>query len=293
MSRLRYSLILFLFALCIFLNIERVDIGGQVDVVDIQTFVYFLATISVFSAILLPEYWRPPTGLLVGLWLVVYLFGKFFVFCCQPFLGGIYTYLTITEVGMIVVLVWTAYRVGKDLWDLEETVANVTLEGVSPRVKRLDQAEDDISQELARSRRYDTPLSVMVLKVHPETIEFNIDCTENDILRGMMKRYTLNKLLRLLDRDLRRTDLVLEQHKEDQVILILPETSTEDIDTLADRVQNIAQEKLEIDVICGYASFPKDALTFDALVDQAESHPIAPQLDIVFNDADKITEANN
>ncbi|MBU1661053.1 MAG: hypothetical protein KKD28_06230 [Chloroflexi bacterium] len=275
------------------MNIERIDIGGQVDAIDIQTFVYFLTTVAVISAVLLPEYWRPPTWLLVGWWLIVYLFGKLFVFCCRPFLGGVYTYLTVTEVGMISVLVWTAYRVGKDLWDLEETVANVTLDDVSARVKRLDQSEDDISKELARSRRYDTPLSVMVLKVHPETVEFNIDRTSEDILQGMMRRYTLNKLLRLLDHDLRRTDLVLEQHRGDQVVLVLPETDTEGIDTLADRVRDIAQKQLGVKVTCGYASFPKDALTFDALLEQAEPHLIAPQIDIIPNDVDKTSEAGS
>jgi len=281
MQRLRFSIIIFLVVIGIFLNIERVDIGNQMDAINIQNFVYILAAIAVFSAIFLPEYWRPPPWFLVGWWLAIYLLAKGLIFTGRPLLGGIYTYITISEITLIVLLVTTAYKVGQEIVNIEETVANVTLNDVSERVKRLDQAEYEISKELARSRRNGTPLSIMVLRVNPENIEFSLDRTSEEILHGMLNRYASNKLVCILDRDLRRTDLVLEQHKENQIVLVLPETNETEMGILAERVQRISYEQLGTMVSSGYASFPQDALTFDALIHQAESRLSHSNLDIL------------
>lgn len=292
MQRLRISIIIFLIVIGIFLNIERMDIGDQTDAINIQTFVYFLAAIAIFSAIILPEYWRPPSWFLVGWWLAVYLLAKGLFFTGRPLVGGIYTYITISEITLIVLLVVAAYNVGQEIVNVEETVANITLDDVSERVKRFDEADYEISKELARSRRNDTPLSIMVLKVNPENIEFNIDKTSEGILQGMLNRYASNKLVCILDRDLRRSDLVLEQQREDQVVLVLPETNEKEMSILADRVQRIAYEQLGTIVSSGFASFPQDALTFDALVNQAESRLSQTKFEVIsqeeqHNDEDK------
>ncbi len=192
----------------IFLNIERLDVGSSLDIVDLQTFVYLLGALAVFASILIPEKWRPPIVLWTAIWVTVYIVLKISVFNTRPIFGGVYTYLSVTEIAMISLLALVAARMANDLIDVEETVANVTLEDVSERVKRIEHAEDDISKEFARSRRYDSPISVMVLEIHSEEVEFNLQRTAEEVLQGMMKRYATNKLVRLLDRELRRTDMV-------------------------------------------------------------------------------------
>jgi len=299
MLRLRTSLFIFLLVLGIFLNIERIDIGGQSGIVNIQSFVYILAAVAVLSTIWLPEIWRPPEAILIGFWLIIYFILKSVVFNNRPVLGSFYTYLTFTEAVFLTVLLLTVYRVSKYIYDLEETVATVTLGDVSDRVKRLDQAEKDISKELTRSRRYDSPLGIMVIKVHTENTQFNIQQTAEEILQGMMKRYTSNRLIRLLDRDLRRSDIVLEQTKDDHVVLLLPETNSEGINVLADRIRASAKLQLGLSLSCGYASFPRDALTFEELLDRAESRLRFPQLNATITSeypdekGKKITENNS
>ncbi|MBL7161761.1 MAG: hypothetical protein ISS57_04085 [Anaerolineales bacterium] len=279
MKRLRFSLIILLFIIGVFFNVERIDIGADADIVNLQSFVYLLAFGVVFSTLLLPNKWRPPALLWIGFWGVVYVALKLAIYNSRPFLGGLYTYLTITELAMLSLSILAAGRVAGDLHDVEDTVANVTLEDLSDRVKRLEQAEDVISKEFARSRRYGSPVSVMVIKVHPEDIEFNMQRSTEEILQGMLKRYASNKLVRLLDRELRRTDLVLERMKDDQIVLVLPETSPEGMDILADRIRNTIKENIGIAITAGFASFPDQALTFDDLLKQAELHAITPQVE--------------
>ena len=278
MKRLRNSLLLLLLVMGVFLNIERLDIGANLDIVNLQSFVYIIGAMAVFANLLLPEFWRPPAILSLGFWTVVYLVLKVTLFNIRPLIGGVYTYLTVTELALMALFVLASARVATDLFDVQDTVANVTLEDVSDRVKRIDQAEDDITKEFARSRRYDSPISVMVLKVHPEDVEFNIQRTTEEVLQGMMKRYATNKLVRLLDRELRRTDLVLERTKDDQIVLVLPETNSGGTDILADRIRDSVKQQLGIDVSAGFASFPDEALTFEDLLRHAETRFLIPQV---------------
>lgn len=291
MKRLRISMLLLILIIGIFLNIERVDIGSEFDIVNLQSFVYGVAFFAVFSTLLLPEKFRFPPLVLIGIWWVIYFFAKLVVFYKHPLVGGIYTYLTITELAMLSLLILGANRVAGDLIDVEDTVANVTLDDVSERVRRLDEAEDDIAKEFARSRRYDSPISVMVVKVHPENVEFNLQRTAEEIMQGMLKRYATNKLVRLLDRELRRSDLVLERPKDDQVVLVLPETSTGGTDVLADRIRSVVQEQLGIKVSTGFASFPDEALTFDDLLSRAESQSGAMQVEGASVDVTEVPES--
>ena len=278
MKRLRSSLLILLLIVGVFLNIERVDIGAEADIVNLQTFIYFLAFVAVFVNLTLPDQLRPSTFVLIIFWILVYILLKLTIFRERPLLGGIYTYLTVTELAMLSLLVLASGRVAADLFDVEDTVATATLEDVSDRVKKMEQAEEVISKEFARSRRYDSPISVMVLKVHPEDVQFNMQRAAEEILQGMLKRYASNRLVRLLDRELRRTDLVLERMKEDEIVLVLPETNPEGTDVLADRIRSAIKDSMGITVTTGYASFPDEALTFEDLLKRAQTQALAPQI---------------
>ena len=217
--------------------------------------------------------------MMIIVWVVAYLILRLTFFSGRPILGGVYTYLTVTELAMLSLLVLSANRVANDLYEVEDSVATATLEDVSDRVKHMDQAEELITKEFARSRRYDTPISVMVLKVHPEDVQFNMQRAAEEILQGMLKRYASNRLVRLLDRELRRSDLVLERMKEDEIVLVLPETTPEGTDVLADRIRSAIKKNMGINITAGYASFPDEALTFDDLLKQAQTHAVTPQIE--------------
>ena len=73
MRRLRYSLLLLLLIVGGFLNIERVDIGSQTDIVNLNTAVYFVAFIAVFSVFLIPDSIRPSSIMMIIVWVVAYL----------------------------------------------------------------------------------------------------------------------------------------------------------------------------------------------------------------------------
>ena len=271
MKRVKYSLIMLIFMMGVFFNIERLDIGSYEDVINIQSFVYVLTGLAAIIILFVYSFWNISATAFLGISIFLYLLGKTVVFPAQPLIGGSNTYLTITELTMMSLILLIAYQVAGAVNDLGETVANITLGDVSDRVKALDKAQDDIKKEFIRSRRYQSPLSIMVLNVQSDEPEISIKDTAEEILRVMVKRYTANKLIRFLDQELRRTDLVLDQkNNTEQVILLLPETDFKKSNILAQRISSKIAEQLGLDVKYGLASFPDQALTFESLVDQAK-----------------------
>jgi hypothetical protein len=65
--------------------------------------------------------------------------------------------------------------------------------------------------------------------------------------------------------------MVLAQKERDRFIVVCPETDTVSSKNLAERIRSVAAEQMGLQVACGVASFPDDALTFRELVRQADS----------------------
>jgi GGDEF domain-containing protein len=86
----------------------------------------------------------------------------------------------------------------------------------------------------------------------------------------MMQRYVLTMTARVLSRHLRRTDLIIEEGKPGRLVLVAPETSSENARLLGKRLIHLVQDRLGITARFGIAAFPEQALTFDELLSVAE-----------------------
>jgi GGDEF domain-containing protein len=270
MTHQRRSIIALLIALTLFFNIERLDFG-QPNIIDIQTFVYVIGTLAVLSLIMLPVMWRASFAVSLALWIGIYLLCKVMYFNTRPLLGGIHTYLSITEVALLSLLIWLAHDLGRSLHDFEEAVKNITLSDVNRRVRKIDEAIEDIRMELVRSRRHQRPLTVIVIEAKPESIQAVLHRTVQDVQRAMMTRYVVTSLARVIGNQLRRTDMVLDQRDRGRFVILSPDTNVASSSVVVDRIQAAAAEQLGVSIACGIAAFPDDALTFEELVHRAEA----------------------
>jgi len=271
MKHLARSMIALLIGLAVFFNIERMDFGQQ-NVIDIQTFVYVLGILAVLAVIMIPAMWNTPLPVSLALWLGLYLLCRLSFFSSRPLLGGVHTYLSITEVALLSILVGLAHNVGRSLHDFEEAVKNITLSDVNRRVRNMDEAIEDIRMELVRSRRHQRPLTVMVIEAKPESIRAVLHRTVQEVQRAMMTRYVVTSLARVIGNQLRRTDMVLDQRDRGRFVILSPDTNVASSSVVVGRIQAAAAEQLGVSIACGLASFPDDALTFDELVHRAEGH---------------------
>jgi GGDEF domain-containing protein len=245
------------------------DIGSE-DTVDIQSFVYVVGALAVMSVIGIPFLGRSRLAVPVILWLGAYLFCKVFVFTERPLWGDINTYLSITEMTLLWILIALARIVSRAFYDFEEVVQNITLSDVSHRVLTLREAENDIHNELTRGRRYQRPLSVVVVEPDPDSIQISLHRTVREVQQAMMIRYVVTSLARVFDQVLRRIDLIITQQEQGRFVILCPETNSDGSRVVIDRIREAVSAQLGVSVRCGAASFPDEALTFDELVTQAE-----------------------
>jgi len=270
MKSLPRSIVLLLIALAIFFNIERLDFQEE-NFVDIQTFVYVLGTVAVASIIFIPLLWRLPVSLLLIFWGGLYLVCKQILFYRDPLVGGVYTYLTITEITLLLLVIWLTHRLAKTLLDFEEAVKNITFVK-SRKVQSLDEATAEIQKEMFRSRQYHRPLSLVVVEPEPASIKSSLNRVVQEVQQKMMTRYALTSLARVFSEELRRSDVVIEQREQGRFIILCPETSRDELGQVIEQLQISAAERVGVTLRYGTASFPDEAFTFDALVNRAVSH---------------------
>jgi GGDEF domain-containing protein len=274
MKQVRILLVIFLLGLTFFYNIERLDFGEE-NVIDIDSAVYvigFVATVLTVSLSII-RYFN--VAMLMALWAGVFIFSKMWLAYFadgRPILGGIYTYLSITELALLLIAVWISYKLAIALYDFELAVEKITLTDHSGRIQQFDEASEDVQVEMFRSRHNHHPLSVIIIEPEAGTVEMAVHKAVQDVQQAMIRRYVINNMAQTVSKYLRRTDVVLEQRGQGRFMVLCPETTIQDTKLLIEYIQTIISEQMGISVACGAATFPNEAFTFEEMVNQAEAH---------------------
>lgn len=127
----------------------------------------------------------------------------------------------------------------------------------------LRQSEPRIHYEIARSRRYERPLSLILLVWSKGTA-------------GQRAAATDLRLEQLLQPNIRRIDFGLRLDAADRLAVMCPETDATAAKVCADRLQVMLRRELALPVDCAVAAFPDHAVTFQGLLDHAERQLQAP-----------------
>lgn len=273
MTSLRRSILFLIVYLSILFNIERLDLG-QVNLINISTLVYVLSFLSCITILFFPWMSRQKPGLLVGLWAALYLASRAalaWYIPRSPMLGGVYTYLTIAELALVIVAVLFSIDVARNLMDFDDAVRIITFRGTSQRVQTMEQASDEIQREVLRSRRHLYPFSVIVLEPDTKTVSLMLNKAVQEIQKSMMTHYALSDIVRIVSNLVRRTDLIIDQAAEkNNIIIFSPDTDQNSAALLKSRILNSLSRQIDVQIQAAEATFPEDALTFDELVKIAQ-----------------------
>lgn len=270
-TSLRKIILLTLILLIIVFNIERLDFGKE-NLIDIEDFVYIIVTFAMLTILSIPLLRRLSTFLLTSMWIGVYLLVKLVFFGVGSFIGGLDTYVTVTGIAFVAVSVVLIKELVRNLDSHERMIEQITFPGIERRISKLEEANDNIKTEFIRSRRHDRPLSVLILKPEGQVSNKDLHNAVKEIQRAMMDRFVMASLAKVLSKEARRTDMILEQEDNNRFVLLCPETQMAGSIKLAERIQAVIKEQLGVTVICGSASFPDEALTFDELLQKAEAN---------------------
>jgi GGDEF domain-containing protein len=274
MKTLRLSVVLLLIYLTFFYNIERLDFN-EANIIDVPSFIYIQGIIAVVSILTIPFLYRSPRYVSFVVWGVIYAITRYILVHNRPVIGGIYTYIFITEIAFLTATLFLSYNVARNLYDFEQAIENITFGKIRKRVRSLDEAKEEIKSEILRGRRYRRPISLMVMKVDPASVKVALQRTVEEVQRAMMERYVFLGLARLISKQTRRIDILVEQEGKEQFLVLCPETDTSGVTNALGRIQQAARENLGLTLSWGVASFPDEALTFEDLLQKAEENMTA------------------
>lgn len=255
--------------IAIFFNIERLDLGKE-NAIDIDSLVYVLGLSAVISIISVRAFHRYNVAVSIGLWGGIFVLSKLVL--GRPLLGGVYTYLSITELSFLLVSGWLAHLLASALYEFKEAVERITFrENSNKRVQELAQAYDEIQIEMFRSRHHHHPMSIIVVEPMLDAIQTSLHRLVQEIQQAMVSSYVINNMAHTLSKYIRRTDLVLEQRDRGRFVILCPDTNSVDLDLMVEYVKSVAKEQLGTPVTCGAATFPDEAITFEELLRKAET----------------------
>jgi GGDEF domain-containing protein len=261
----RKLILLLIYLFCVF-SLEQVD-GGSIFY--FRPLFYAVIFLVVTTTIAVPFVRRSSIYSLLFAWAALYLV-LWFLPDAGWFSINRNLQMGIVEFLLIEGTVWVAHELARGLDDLETAVNNSAYAVFPARVMDLEDAKEYIKIEITRSRRHNRPLTVLAIHLDINTVHEIAKASYSGVQMDMFHRYTVARLAQVIDDQARQTDLILLEDKMGRFIVLLPETDIENSSVLAERIAQSVQNELRVKIAWGVASFPKEALTFEDLVQVAK-----------------------
>lgn len=275
MSDLKLSIVtLFIFVVAL-LGIANVE-NFQESVIDFSPIFFIIIAVVLFSELLIVGRLtkagvRLSQYFILAFWLVVYGV-VWYVFLRDD------KSIEVNLVQLLLVLLSAvlAFDVGRRVDQTEIALEGLASSAFPNRARDIQAAQESISAEITRSRRYHHPLSILTVRLKSDKSlgEWKeMKLLANDIL----ERFALAKVGQILSDHARSTDLVLRDGRA-QFVLLCPETDQNSMGILANRIADAVKKNLDATIEFGSASFPDEALTFDDLLIRAKERSVIVEL---------------
>lgn len=173
----------------------------------------------------------------------------------------------VLEFILLEVGVWFSHQLAVQISHAESIMDTLALSAFPNRAHDIDMENKRIKIELTRSRRYHRPLSIVVIESESADEKVTREMLKS-IQHDLLIRFTSARVGQIIDDRIRQTDLVLRDHSG-RFIILCPETDLQSAILLSKRISDSVRERTELQIKCGVAAFPDEALTFDDLVRKA------------------------
>ncbi len=274
MSDLKLSITVLVTYVIAILGIANID-SFQESVIDFNpTFFVFIALIVSSELLITGNLIRSGVKIsyytIILFWVTVY-----FVVWLFYFKNDRPVQVQLIQLLLVAISAGLAYDVGKRVGEIDRALDGLSSSAYPNRARNIQEARDLIAAEITRSRRYHLTLSILV---------FRLDMSKSkDERKGykslesdMLERFAVAKISQILSDLARNTDLVLYD-KNSQFVILCPETDSNNISILAERITAAVDESLGVKIGWGKAVFPDEALTFDDLLQTARKRLFHPK----------------
>ena len=269
MRNIKTCSILFVLFLSIFFTVDRFGILPQFGH-GISPFVYFLGISVVFLQILLGRVLKLPVLVPLLLTSIIYAICKSVFEGMLDLSQGSHVIVTLVEFILLLSITWISGVYSAAISDFEDIMHQFLFTTSHKSLKSVSQEREKIQIEIDRCRRYNHPLSVIVLRPDEALYKQTHNSALLEINKYITKDYLLNKFGEFMDESVRSHDLVFKLNKKGGLLLICPETPKEAADFLLQKLRKKAEEQFGTKLKCGTATFPNEFVTFDELLAKAE-----------------------
>ncbi|MEO8394817.1 MAG: sugar transferase [Chloroflexota bacterium] len=264
MARFRLLLVILVIWLSLLFNIERPNWFG-LGSLDLPSIVYIVAGIVCMTILLLPDLGYLPVGLLVVAVLILYIPIRIITTTDDAAHDSIY--VIVSEFIVLTLTVIISRLVTFAVSNFEKAVENVIVRPENSRVLPPADGEEAISNELLRARRYERPVSLMIVRAN-ELKKLEKSLTKQFALEtAFQQKYLQNKVAQVISSLIYRSDIVTTY--QDDLVLCLPETADHDAKALAREISDMLKARLNLSAEIGLAVFPEDALITPLLIQKA------------------------
>lgn len=243
---------------------------GEGSTTGISMFVYVFGVCSVLSILILQPLARMNTYLVVAGNVGIYLLIHFFLFDKTSLSSDTRAYIPFAEITFLFVIILLALRLSQSFHQVKGSIESMTL---PDSVKTLGVAMGDVKTEMARSRRHNRSLGIVIVRFGNDMSMLAFSHIKDEISLELVDNEKTNALARTLAKTARRTDQVILQREKQRFILLCPETNKQGLDGVLERITVIAENRLGTSLECGAATFPNDAVTFEELLAKANPPP--------------------
>jgi GGDEF domain-containing protein len=267
MSELKLSITVLVSYVIVVLGVANIDVV-QESVIDFSPIFFILIGAAIFSELIVVGYLisqgvRMTNYIFISFWAAVYsLIWIFYWKNSLPVQVQIIQFLLV-ELGA-----GLAYDVGKRVGQIDNVLEGLSSSAYPNQIRDIKAAQDIITNELTRSRRYHHTLPILVIRLEKggSAAPLHYELLGNDIL----ERFAIAKIGQILSDLSRNTDIIVRD-RDGLFIIICPETSFENLPLLAGRIAETVNKNLGTTIKWGSALFPDEALTFEELLQTARA----------------------
>jgi len=211
------------------------------------------------------------------IWHIVAAVSAFYVFArvgyagLASFLpGNTHFYEPLIQTVLFSLIVWLTLRLVREVAQVESALENVFIPGDLPLRSRKE-ALREVETRFYDCRRHGRSLGVLVLQPRNQAGGLESNQYIEKIIRRAAKKALTLKLAGVIERTLRRSDVLIEQSEKGYVIIVCPEADRKRLLELKSRLNSELGAYFDLEFQYGSSYFPNEALTLEELVKRAHT----------------------
>ena len=194
--------------------------------------------------------------------------------------------LTIAELSALTLTTVLARMISLQLEEWRKVITSLTIGDLHDEHQPFETGQAQIYREIRRARRHQRAaalLAVTAAETSGESATKRLQETPlyrfvEEVRSETLEKYVSARLAELLVAEL--GDLAIVTKRNNHFVTLLPETDRERVQEITRKLQIAAKEKLGLQLKIGMSTFPDEAVTFESMLENAETEMMTSKLTV-------------